>query len=281
MHYLDRHYDWQTAKIVSIFDELPLWSAAPGQLLLDHLPLAPQLQVLDLGFGTGFPLLHLAQRLGPSSTVYGLDLWTEALKRAQHKIDVIGLSNVHLVEGDAAQIPFPDASLDLITSNLGINNFAASETVVQECYRVLKPSGRLAISSNLVGTFSIFYDHCIRIAQKRKAKEIAAKFGEQVQARSTFLAMQELLAQAGFQITQTVQKTSTMRFLDGTAFLNDHFILLGFMPTWKNAVPAAEQHSFFTEVEQALNHTAATLGVLALEVPIAYVEGLKPNEKEE
>ncbi len=54
-------------EFISTWDELPLWSASFGLLLLKHLELKPKLKVIDLGSGTGFPLMELAARLGESS----------------------------------------------------------------------------------------------------------------------------------------------------------------------------------------------------------------------
>ena len=44
--------------------------------------------VLDVGFGTGFPLLELAQRLGKSATIYGIDPWEAAHERTHLKMDL-------------------------------------------------------------------------------------------------------------------------------------------------------------------------------------------------
>jgi ubiquinone/menaquinone biosynthesis C-methylase UbiE len=65
--------DWSAPEVAAHYDELPLWSAPFGLLLLKHLPLRPHLTVLDVGCDTGFPLLELAQRLGATCRVHGVD----------------------------------------------------------------------------------------------------------------------------------------------------------------------------------------------------------------
>ncbi|MBX7243779.1 MAG: class I SAM-dependent methyltransferase [Bacteroidia bacterium] len=126
-------YQFQdTESFANAFDELPLWSASFGLLLLKHLDLKPSQTVVDVGSGTGFPLLELAGRLGKSCKLYGVDPWSNANKRARQKIQQYGLTNVEILECSAAAIPLESQSVDLITSNLGINNFDEPEKVFQE-----------------------------------------------------------------------------------------------------------------------------------------------------
>ena len=109
---------------VNTFDELPLWSAPFGLLMLKHLELKPNLKVVDIGSGAGFPLLELASRLGNTCKLYGIDPWHNANNRAKEKIRNYGLTNVEIIECNAEQIPFEDNSIDLVVSNLGMNNFS-------------------------------------------------------------------------------------------------------------------------------------------------------------
>jgi ubiquinone/menaquinone biosynthesis C-methylase UbiE len=124
---------------INTFDEAPLWSTSFGLLLLKHLDLKPNLKVLDIGTGAGFPLMELAERMGSSCKLYGIDPWLNAARRARQKIENYGLSNVELIESSAENLPFEKDSIDLIVSNLGINNFDNPKVVFNECHRVLKP----------------------------------------------------------------------------------------------------------------------------------------------
>src|SRR5258706_8159813 len=142
-------FDVDKERDVALYDELPLWSSLAGQLLLDHVPLTVK-RALDLGCGTGFPLLELAERLGSGASVVGLDPWLIALRRAAMKRETWRVPQAGIVNGDGALMPFRAAAFDLVVSNLGINNFADVDAALAECRRVLRPGGTPAPTSNPV-----------------------------------------------------------------------------------------------------------------------------------
>ena len=69
--------------VVALYDEIPLWSAPFGLALLEAVELRPGLVVLDVGCGTGFPLLELAERLGPTARLHGVDPWAAGMETAR------------------------------------------------------------------------------------------------------------------------------------------------------------------------------------------------------
>jgi ubiquinone/menaquinone biosynthesis C-methylase UbiE len=178
------HPDWAEA----VFDELPLWSARFGALLFDNLELRPNVRGLDVGCATGFPLFELAHVHGPSSHFTGIDPWAEAIARAERKREVYGLTNVELHVGDGANMPFDDQTFDLITSNLGINNFDDPAKVMSECFRVAKPGARIVLTTNLSGHMADFYD-LFRAAVPERAAEIT----KQEEHRGTRAGVEKLL----------------------------------------------------------------------------------------
>jgi arsenite methyltransferase len=240
----------------------------PGQLPLENLPYAGQQSVLDIGCGTGFPLLLLARRFGPSVKVYGVDNWQAAMVRTRQKIAAWELENVTLIEADAQCIDLPDRSIDLITSNLGLNNFENVSAVLGECKRLLKPNGKLCLSTNLYGTFAEFYAAMKAVAPP----ELQAKIQSQEGHRYALNDLQKLLERHGFQTVKSVSQTFTMTYANGTAFLNDYFIGMGFLPSWIALVDEAARPKYFVQVESRLNAIASSMGKLVLTVPIATLE---------
>jgi SAM-dependent methyltransferase len=102
--------------------------------------------VLDLGSGGGIDVLLSARRVGPSGKAYGLDMTDEMLALARENQRKAGVENVGFLKGDIESIPLPDASVDVIISNCVINLAADKRKVIAEAFRVLKPSGRFAVS---------------------------------------------------------------------------------------------------------------------------------------
>ncbi|MEO8431529.1 MAG: methyltransferase domain-containing protein [Acidobacteriota bacterium] len=282
VEYLSDPIDLRDAATVSVYDELPLWSAMFGQLLLRYVPLRPDLRVLDVGPGTGFPMLELAERLGPTCEVHGIDLWRAALMRARLKARVRGVRNVALSEGDAAALPFPDGQFDLTVSNLGINNFTDPERVLHECARVAKPDGLLAMTTNLQGHMRELYEVFEATLLDLGLPEAVAALKQHVDHRTTVTRVSDLLDRTGWRVRAIHEETFSMRFLDGSALLRHYFIRLGFLDGWKAVVPAREQEPVFSRFEARLNGIAETRGELALTIPMAYVEaGRDPDRAAE
>ena len=274
--YLAFKADLRDPATVSAYDELPLWSAMFGLLLLKHVKLRPNMKVVDVGSGTGFPLLELASRLGPTSTVFGVDLWGTALERARQKARVANVSNVEIREGDAAALPFGDGEIDLVVSNLGINNFTDPAAVLSECRRVLKPSAPIALTTNLRGHMSEFYEVFRETLRALGNEPALSALEAHINARATVEEISALFARAGFTLTKVHEEVASMRFVDGSALLRHYFIKLGFLDGWKAVILPEDQEAVFSLLEANLNRLSEAKGELFLTIPMAYIEGAKP-----
>ena len=253
---------------VALYDELPLWSALAGQLLLEHVPLDAR-RVLDLGCGTGFPLLELAERLGPGARVVGVDPWAAALRRARAKRAAWPVANAGLVCGDGATLPLRDGAFDLVVSNLGVNNFADAAAAFAECRRVLAPGGRLALSTNLVGQFATLSAAFERVLERAGDEAARVRLRAHVAHRATVAGLRAALALERFEVLAVHERSVPWRFASGAAVLSHHFVRLGFLPAWREVAGAdadARLAALATELEAAVQS-----GAIALEVPLAVV----------
>lgn len=260
-------------RITHEYDELPLWSAPFGLMLLEFIDLRAT-AVLDIGCGTGFPALELAERLGPTAHVDGIDIWDEALERARFKAERWGVRNVTFTKANASSLPFDDARFDLIVSNLGLNNFAERNVVLAECRRVLKRGAKLSLTTNLEGHMQQFYDVFEATLQEANEAAAIAALRKEVARRGTVQSLGDDLLESGFTVTRSETRSITMRFASGTALFAHHFIRLGFMDGWQRIVPAERQLAIFAELENRLDRLAGVRGTLDLTIPMAYVEAI-------
>jgi len=102
--------------------------------------------VLDLGSGGGIDVLLSARRVGPSGTVYGLDMTDEMLALAQRNAAKAHATNVHFLKGLIEAIPLPAESVDVVISNCVVNLSTDKRAVYGEIQRVLRPGGRVGIT---------------------------------------------------------------------------------------------------------------------------------------
>jgi arsenite methyltransferase len=102
--------------------------------------------VLDLGSGAGFDCFLAAQKVGPEGKVIGVDMTPEMIEKARENAKKSGIKNVEFRLGEIEKLPISDNSIDAVISNCVINLSTEKEKVFGEIYRVLKPSGRVAIS---------------------------------------------------------------------------------------------------------------------------------------
>jgi SAM-dependent methyltransferase len=100
--------------------------------------------VLDVGTGTGVVAITAA-RVG--ARVTGLDLTPELLDQARENARIAQMPHVVWTEGDAENLPYPDASFDLVVSQFGHMFAPRPGIAVTEMRRVLKAGGRIAFAT--------------------------------------------------------------------------------------------------------------------------------------
>jgi arsenite methyltransferase len=107
--------------------------------------------VLDVGSGSGTDTLIASRLVGPEGEVIGLDMTQAMRDRLEENAAAMGAGNVRVLEGNAEEIPLPDASVDVVTTNGVLNLVPDKERAVAEIHRVLRPGGRVQVSDIVLG----------------------------------------------------------------------------------------------------------------------------------
>ncbi len=101
---------------------------------------------IDLGSGRGTDVLRLAEEVGATGFVYGIDVTEEMIRKATSTAAKMGVENVKFIQSDLEQIPLEDETAHLIISNCTLNHVSNKAKVWAEIYRLLKNGGRFVIS---------------------------------------------------------------------------------------------------------------------------------------
>jgi len=273
-NYLQNEFD--PGELVQVFDELPLWSAPFGLKLLDAIDYSPNMTALDIGFGTGFPLTELAMRLGDSSTVYGIDPWTDAIERTKRKIKYYEIKNINIIEGVAESIPLETNTIDLIVSNNGMNNVQDIEQALSECSRICKDGAQFVMTMNLDKTMLEFYNQLERVLTEMNLEESLAAMKLHIYAKRR--PLDEIIGRIqnhGFIIKKVEHDQFNYKFANGTAMFNHYFIRMAFMDSWIKLLPGEKVEYIFEIIEERLNQEAEIAGQLNLSVPFVVINAIK------
>jgi ubiquinone/menaquinone biosynthesis C-methylase UbiE len=118
-----------------------------GQRTIEHLQLQPGDKVLDVCCGSGASAIPAAIQVGATGSVFGADLAESLLALARNKSQQQGLANIEFRAGDFTKLGLPNESFDAIVCVFGIFFVPDMEAAVAELLRMLRPGGKLAITS--------------------------------------------------------------------------------------------------------------------------------------
>ena len=102
-------------------------------------------RVLEIGPGTGYYTLDLAEWVAPAGVVEIIDLQQEMLDHTMGRARERGVTNVTATRGDATTLPYDDDSFDAVILTTVLGEIPDGDAALAEIRRVLRPGGRLVV----------------------------------------------------------------------------------------------------------------------------------------
>jgi SAM-dependent methyltransferase len=126
------------------------WVEAPHPLitrarLREALAPQPGQTVLEVGPGTGYYALPVAEWLGPAGKLHVFDIQQAMLDHTLRRAREAGLSNLEPRQGDARRLPYGDATFDSAYLVTVLGEIPDQDAALRELRRVVKPEGRLVV----------------------------------------------------------------------------------------------------------------------------------------
>ncbi|MFC7550490.1 class I SAM-dependent methyltransferase [Plantactinospora sp. GCM10030261] len=237
---------------VSFFEPL-------GAELVRRASIRPGDRILDVGCGRGAVLFPAATATGPTGHVTGIDLAPTMVTLTAEDAARIGLTHVDVRVGDAQQPGFPPATFDVVLAGMVVFLLPAPEQALRAYGRLLRPAGRLAVST--LGA----QDPAFIAAMNALAAHLPADQPRPAPASDPFAdepAIRSTMTAAGLDVTAIGEHRVVSRFRDV-----DHWLewmwshggraLLRHIPT--DRLPAAT-----AAAARALEHARAVDGGLSL-----------------
>ena len=120
-------------------------STQQPERVLDELAIKPGSTVADIGAGTGYFSLRLAQRVGPQGRVLATDIQPQMLAMLSDKMRAANIANIEPLLCTPTDAKLPENTLDLALMVDVYHELAYPEETLGQIRRALKPDGRLVL----------------------------------------------------------------------------------------------------------------------------------------
>ena len=130
---LSKYYDYTTGAFTRKY----------AKVALQRLSIVERETVLEIGFGTGYCLKLIAELVGQTGKVYGIDIDRQAIDSLAEKAGKEGLKNLYVTVGEAEEIVLCEGCADIVFFGIDLHDFRDPARVLMNAKRMLKPGGML------------------------------------------------------------------------------------------------------------------------------------------
>lgn len=247
---------------------VPTIATPVSRELLAAAALQPGERVLDVACGTGIVARLAAEQVGPGGRVVGADVAPDMIDVAR-STPAPGGAEIEWREADAASLPFPDESFDVVLCQMGLQFFEDRAVALGEMRRVLAPGGRLAL--NTPGTiqrpFEIMDEALVRHISPDLAGFVRAVF-----SMNDPEEVRRLIRDAGFENVNAREATVTLHLPPPAEFLWQ-YINLTPMAGLVNPAPEESKAALEQEVVDGWQPLLEDDGSLIGEQPVVMATG--------
>ena len=131
--------------------------------------------VVDVGTGTGFVAAGLAPRV---KRVIGIDNSPAMLEVARGNLDILGIANVELVQGEVTNLPLADGSMEAAFANMVLHHAENPACMLQEMVRVVKPGGTVAVTDEVEHPYGWMRQEHADVWLGFRREQVESFFGE-------------------------------------------------------------------------------------------------------
>ena len=205
------------------------WSTPFAETLLSQLLLAPGLHILDVASGHGIPAFYLAEQVGPTGRVLGIDLSAGQVARAR-AIQGTELPWLSFECCDVRTLPAEWPLFDRITGNLSVMFFRPNrKETLRGLIRHLKPGGQLVQTFPSLGTFDSLWQRVDRELLRRGHHSERERFHVYLAERPSAQETSRWLTALEMTKISVVEQPLKVESGDGPAFLYHPLLRGGFL----------------------------------------------------
>lgn len=239
-----------------------------GRRTVERLNLSPGARVVDVACGTGASAIPAAEAVGSDGQVVAIDLAENMLRLARAKASARGLSNIEVRLGDMTALGYPDGHFDAVICVFGVFFIPNMSAFVAELWRMVKPLGKLAITTWGPRIFEPMYSRWNE-AVRAERPDLHAAFNPWDRIAEPE-AVAQLFREAGVPAVEVVAESGTQRLLMPEDWWT---IVLGSGLRWtvEQLGPDAAQRIMRHNLDWARNN-----GVEAVETNVIYAVATKP-----